>query len=100
MARTEDPLTFHVIIGGRVQGVGYRDALRLEAERLGVTGWVRNRLDGRVEAVIQGRREALDGLVQWARCGPPAAHVSELQVRDAPAALQRNYTDFTRLPTA
>jgi acylphosphatase len=100
MARTDEALTFHVIIGGRVQGVGYRDALQLEAERLGVTGWVRNRIDGRVEAVIQGRREALEGLVQWARRGPPAARVSELQVGDAPATLRRNYTEFTRLPTA
>ncbi len=96
----DDRLTFHVIIGGRVQGVGYRDALRLEAERLGVTGWVRNRTDGSVEAVIQGRRVALEALLQWARCGPPAARVSGLQVRDAAATLRRNYTNFARLPTA
>jgi acylphosphatase len=96
----DDPRTFHVIIAGRVQGVGYRDALRIEADRLGVTGWVRNRLDGSVEAVIQGRRQALEVLLQWARSGPPAARVSGLQVRDAPATMRRNYTDFARLPTA
>jgi acylphosphatase len=96
----DDRLTFHLIVGGRVQGVGYRDALRLEAGRLGVTGWVRNRIDGSVEAVIQGRREALEGLLRWARSGPPAARGSGLQVRDAPATLRRDYTDFTRLPTA
>jgi len=95
----DDRATYHLIVGGRVQGVGYRDALRHEAVRLEVTGWVRNRIDGSVEAVIQGRRAALEALVQWARLGPPAARVSALQVRDAPEMLRRNYPGFERLPT-
>jgi acylphosphatase len=92
-------VTFHVSIGGLVQGVGYREGLRLEAERLGVTGWVRNRRDGTVEAVIRGQRESLEALLGWARVGPPAARVARLTVQEAPVALQRNYTGFERLPT-
>ncbi|HMA88987.1 MAG TPA: acylphosphatase [Burkholderiales bacterium] len=94
-----DTVTFHVSIGGLVQGVGYRDGLRLEAERLGVTGWVRNRRDGTVEAVIRGHKEALEALLGWARVGPPTARVAGLTVRQAPVALQRNYIGFERLPT-
>jgi len=94
-----DTVTFHVSVGGLVQGVGYREGLCLEAERLGVTGWVRNRRDGTVEAVIRGRRETLEALLDWARVGPPAARVAGLIVQEAPVALQRNYAAFERLPT-
>ena len=94
-----DTVTFHVSIGGLVQGVGYREGLRLEAERLGVTGWVRNRRDGTVEAVIRGHRKSLEALLGWARVGPPAARVAGLTVQEAPVALQRNYAGFERLPT-
>jgi len=96
----EDWATLHVSIAGRVQGVGYRDALRLEAERLGVTGWVRNRRDGTVEAVMRGRGEALEALRGWLRVGPPAARVGGVTERQAPATLQRDYAGFERLPTA
>lgn len=67
-------------IRGRVQGVGYRYALQEEAERLGVTGWVRNRLDGTVEALLRGEAQAVEAVVAWARRGPPAARVAEVQV--------------------
>ncbi len=70
----------HLIIRGRVQGVGFRDAMRWEAERLGVTGWVRNRRDGTVEAVVAGSAKALLEIVEWARRGPPAASVAEVVV--------------------
>jgi acylphosphatase len=72
----------HLIIRGRVQGVGFRDAMRREAERLGVTGWVRNRRDGTVEAVVAGNADAVSAIVAWAHRGPPAAKVHEVAVAE------------------
>jgi len=83
-------------VKGRVQGVGYRDALRAEAQRLGVTGWVRNRADGSVEALLQGEASAVDALITWARRGPSLARVTSLE--EQPAA-SGPYTAFERRPT-
>ena len=68
---------------GHVQGVGFRYAMRAEARRRGVSGWVRNRRDGSVEALLQGEAGAVRALLEWAHRGPPGAHVAE--VRAAPA---------------
>jgi acylphosphatase len=89
----------HLIVIGRVQGVGYRDALRDAAEQHDVTGWVRNRRDGSVEALLQGAPEAVDALIAWARRGPSLARVTELHVNPASAEPDRPYTRFERLPT-
>ena len=70
--------TLHLQIEGRVQGVWFRESMRREAERLGVTGWVRNAQDGSVEAVVQGADEAVDALIEWARIGPPLARVDRV----------------------
>jgi len=70
----------HLIIHGRVQGVGFRESMRWEAERLGVTGWVRNRRDGTVEAVVAGRVESVEAIVAWAHRGPSAATVTDVTV--------------------
>jgi len=70
----------HVVVRGRVQGVWYRGSMEEEAERRGVSGWVRNRLDGSVEAEIEGERADVDALVAWARHGPPGARVSDVSV--------------------
>lgn len=72
-------VTVQLRIRGTVQGVGYRYALRQEALRLGTHGWVRNRADGSVEALFQGEKTAVEALIAWARTGPPAAHVTELE---------------------
>lgn len=71
-----------VLAGGRVQGVFFRDSTRKEAERLGVTGWVVNRPDGRVEAEFQGPAEAVDEAVTFVRRGPGRANVTDLDVED------------------
>jgi acylphosphatase len=86
----------HLHISGFVQGVAYREAMRHEAERLGITGWVRNRLDGSVEAVIEGDETALAAMLEWARRGPPAARVSNVDAREC----EGGYARFERRPTA
>jgi acylphosphatase len=90
----------HLVITGRVQGVGYRDALRAEAERRGVAGWVRNRRDGSVEALLQGSDSAVEATIAWARRGPPAARVAAVEVRPPPAEWDRVYSTFERWPSA
>ena len=67
-------------IRGRVQGVGFRWSMVQEAKQLGVRGWVRNRRDGSVEAMVTGRPEAVDRIVEWARTGPKSARVSAVDV--------------------
>lgn len=74
--------TLHLVMHGRVQGVWYRDSMRREAEKLGVNGWVRNRSDGTVEAMVQGGAVAVDALLHWARRGPPLAEVSRVEVEE------------------
>ena len=87
--------TKHLIIHGRVQGVGYRAYMRMEANRLGVTGWVRNRTDGTVEATIHGSPEGVSKLLDWIRRGPPAARVTSVQVSEASGEYER----FEQLPS-
>jgi acylphosphatase len=79
----------HLLISGRVQGVGFRYAMAEEAERLGLTGWVRNRRDGTVEAVIDGAAEAVDTFLVWAKRGPPAARVTGVQVSEKAETFER-----------
>lgn len=85
-----------LLISGRVQGVGYRDSMRREAARLGARGWVRNRFDGAVEAVVDGTPEAIEALIAWARRGPPAADVSEIRIEEC----AENCDAFAVRPTA
>ena len=85
-----DVKTLHLVMHGRVQGVWYRDSMRREAVRLGVCGWVRNRSDGAVEAMLQGESVAVDALLTWAHRGPPLAQVERVDV--APG--EGGYTGF------
>ena len=70
----------HVVVQGRVQGVYFRASARNRARRLGLSGWVRNCPDGSVELLAEGEKNVLEQLIAWSRQGPPAAHVTEVQV--------------------
>lgn len=87
----------HVLVRGRVQGVSYRANAQAEAAKLGLRGWVRNRLDGSVEAVVSGPEAEVDDFIAWARKGPPAARVEEVEVTPADAV---DETPFGVRPTA
>lgn len=89
-----------LLIHGRVQGVGFRDALRREAMTRGCTGWVRNRRDGSVEALVAGDAAAVEAVIAWSRRGPPAARVSGVVVEPASDDLDRGSTSFDWRPTA
>jgi acylphosphatase len=70
----------HLVVVGRVQGVAFRAYAVDEATRLGLSGWVRNRLDGTVEARAEGSPQALEAFVDWCRRGPPSARVKDVRV--------------------
>jgi acylphosphatase len=93
-------VTRRLRISGRVQGVGYRESLRYEADKLGVCGWVRNRLDGSVEALLQGTPEKVNALIEWARRGPPAALVLKVEIETPDGQGEQRYSGFERRPTA
>jgi acylphosphatase len=87
-----------VSIRGRVQGVGYREAMVGAARAGGVSGWVRNRRDGSVEARLQGAGTAVDAMLAWARRGPPLARVDA--VAATPVDFDPSLGAFERRPTA
>jgi acylphosphatase len=91
-------LQARLIVTGRVQGVGYRDWVVEAAERLTLTGWVRNRVDGTVEAVIVGEDAAVGRMIEACRRGPPAARVDAVDIE--PLDLDILPEGFVRRPTA
>jgi len=91
-------LQARLTITGRVQGVGYRDWVMVMAERLGLSGWVRNRVDGSVEAVIVGDDAAVGRMIEACRRGPTAARVDAVDVE--PLDLDVLPDGFTQRPTA
>lgn len=86
-------LRAHVVVSGLVQGVCFRYATEKEADRRGVSGWVRNLPDGRVEAVFEGEEEAVEGMIAFCRTGPPAARVDGVEVRrEAPSGAYQGFS--------
>jgi acylphosphatase len=90
-------LQARLAIAGRVQGVGYRHWVMTTARRLGVTGWVRNRTDGSVEALIVGDDSAVGAMIDACRRGPAGARVDDVDIE--PVDLDVLPEGFTQLPT-
>ncbi len=88
-------VTKRLIISGRVQGVGFRFYMERKAREFGVSGWVRNRLDGGVEAMVQGSPQAVETIISWARRGPRSAVVAEVKISDGSG----DYDGFGARPT-
>ena len=85
-----------LVISGIVQGVGFRYAMMARARLLGITGWVRNRRDGSVEAMIAGDAAQIEAMLEWSRRGPAGAVVADVMVETASG----EFTDFELHPTA
>jgi acylphosphatase len=96
LTRSIEMITRHLRIRGRVQGVGFRMYMQREAQRLGVSGWVRNRQDGSVEAIVHGEPDIVEALIAWARHGPPSARVTHV---DETAADEGTYEGFEQRTT-
>ena len=92
-----DDVTKRVVVRGRVQGVTFRYSMVQEARELRLHGWVRNRRDGTVEAVIHGPRDDVQHLIEWAERGPDGAQVKDIEITDSD---ERDLPVFETRPTA
>lgn len=92
-SRQSATLRLHAVVSGVVQGVNFRYFTVNQARRLGLTGWVANRWDGKVETVAEGPRPALEEFLTFLYEGPPAARVTNVESRWEPAT--EEFTDFT-----
>jgi acylphosphatase len=97
----DDPVdvTLHLIISGRVQGVGFRYAFADEARSRKLRGWVRNRRDGCVEAMVAGPAADVDAIVAWSRRGPAAANVTGIETAAADGDSAAFDAGFNVVPT-
>jgi len=84
-------IRYRVLVSGRVQGVYFRDTCQRRAVEHGVSGWVRNLPDGRVEAVFEGPADGVHRLVEWARRGPELAIVTDVAVQAEPPVGLRTF---------
>ena len=75
-------LKVHIFISGQVQKVGFRFLAKMKAKQLGVSGWVRNLPDGRVETIIVSDKEKVDEMIKWLHQGSPLARVDSVEVKD------------------
>lgn len=79
----------HFRISGQVQGVFFRRSAKIEAERIGVVGWIRNDDDGAVEVMVQGEDDKVDQFIAWCKKGPPFAKVKDVEIKE-----QKGLEDF------
>ena len=77
-----DTITYHITISGQVQGVAFRHYTKSYADRIHVSGWVRNRPDGSVETVISGSRQQVDDMIAWLHTGSPFSVVTDVSVSE------------------
>lgn len=92
-----DTICLHLLVSGRVQGVGFRASLQEQAQSLQLWGWVRNRHAGQVEALVQGDREAVEAMRHWCHRGPALARVDV--VTATPQTVDTSLSGFRCLPT-
>lgn len=85
----------HLVIKGRVQGVGFRHFTKKNAESLGVNGWVKNLSNGDVEVVVQGEKDRVKEMIEHLKSGPVSANVEEVREVDGVKSSSENYDDFT-----
>jgi acylphosphatase len=91
-------ITRRIRISGQVQGVFFRESMRQQANQLGITGWVRNRNDGTVEAVVQGDAPSVEQLIEWSRRGPGRAQVERVTIEPVEDGI--DYASFDIKPSA
>lgn len=89
-----EKISIHCYVSGRVQGVWFRASTKTEAEALGLTGWVRNLADGRVEVIACGEKESVNKLRDWLQHGPQLAEVTDLKCEVIP---RQEFEDFKAL---
>ena len=97
--RRHEPITRLLAIHGKVQGVWYRASAQAEATRLGLRGWVRNRHEGWVEALVIGTQSAIDEFIDWAHQGPPKAEVARIEISAADEAVIEDIEGFEQRPS-
>ena len=88
----EGKVRVHIFVSGRVQGIFFRENTKKKAQKLRITGWVRNLPDGRVEAVLEGEKDKIEELVNWVKKGPMFAKVDGLEVM--PEEYQGEFDNF------
>lgn len=76
----DEKIRAHIFVKGLVQGVFFRSNTRKKAQQLGLRGWVKNLPDGKVEAVLEGEREKVEQMIEWAKRGPPSAQVDGVEI--------------------
>ena len=89
----DSTVAYHILVKGRVQGVGFRYSTRQAAGRFGVKGWVRNTPDGSVEVVCEGPRDKVEKLLKWLHSGPPGSYVAGIETTHLkPQGVFRSFT--------